>query len=110
MDYQQQQQQPPQQMRGMPPQQMQQHMPLQQQGSGPAAFAQSPVAGGADPYGSNRALYVGNLANSVDETALQQAFGAFGPIMQIQVGRLRRIMCACAQRVWLARNASVAFA
>jgi hypothetical protein len=83
MEYHQQQQQ---QMREMPPQQMQQYMPLQQQGSGPAVYAQSPVAGGPDPNGPNRALYIGNLAKSVDEAALQETFGAFGPIMHIQVG------------------------
>lgn len=101
VDYQQQQQQ----MRGMPPQQMQQYMPLQQQGSGPGGYAHSPVAGGQDPNGPNRALYVGNLAHGVEETVLQQTFGAFGPIMHIQVGTaLRRISCACTQHVGLAQN------
>lgn len=80
-------------MRGMPPQQPpQQYMQLQQQGSGgPGGYAPvgSPVAGGApgpDAYtGPNRTLYVGNLAASVDEQALQQQFGSYGPIANIQV-------------------------
>lgn len=91
-------------MRGMPHPQQQPHpqyMQLQQQGSGgPGGYVPvgSPVAagggggppGGPDPNaGPNRTLYVGNLAASVDEQALQQQFGSYGPIANIQVMRDR---------------------
>ena len=66
----------------------QQYMQLQQQGSGPdGGSVSSPVA----PEGPTRTLYIGNIANTVDESALQHTFGAFGPIVHIQVrfGRAR---------------------
>ena len=74
----------PQPMRGSRSQVPQQYV-LQQQGSGPERGGPvgSPMAGSSEP---TRALYIGNLAGTVDEAALQHTFGGFGPIMHLQVG------------------------